>query len=222
MPCLLGERHAARAPAQRSVGVQRDRCRPAAPARPTSRLAGACQPGARQQPAGEQRLGERNRDRVAPGDAEHREAVGQLRACAAAVPPAPRRASARFSDERLPQRAPSSRRRARLLIVLRIGQIGENARRGFGDKVARSRRFPHVFRSAARLRAMVGQAAALASRATVAAIRRKAGQTSATPRHFLHPSSGLPRRIAAVSVRAARIKSGQRATCPRQHGRRHE
>ena len=74
--------------------------------------AGAFDAGLRQQPAGEQRFGQRHRQRVAAGGAENGKAVGQARAGAAQRFPAPRRASARHRTARATA-CPSSRRRGR-------------------------------------------------------------------------------------------------------------
>ena len=146
---------------------------------------GRVQSGARQQPAGEQRFGERHRGGVAPGDAQHREAVGKFRARAAVVPPAPRRASARH--RRAPATAGLPGVVARAVDLLRVGQIGKNPRRRFGDdRPALAHGVSCFFRSP-------GQWWAEAA--------RKAWQRRARAGLPLRPSSGLPRRMPAISVR---------------------
>ena len=87
-------------PAQGAVGVQRDPV--ARPHRRNRHRAGRRRDaGARQQPAGEQRFGERHRQRIAPGNAENRKAVGEARAALFFRHPGERQAGLR---QRAPQR----------------------------------------------------------------------------------------------------------------------
>jgi hypothetical protein len=127
---LGGERHGARAATQRAAGIQRD-----AVERPGGR--DRHRPGrrlklrARKQPARQQRLRQRHGRRIAAGDAENGEAVGEARARAAQFLRNPGERQARVF-ERPPQRflpgvvfGPIDR--------LGIGEVRKNPRRRFGD-----------------------------------------------------------------------------------------
>ena len=91
------------------------------------------EPGARQQPAGEQRFGKRNGHGEPPGNAENRKAVGEVRAGAALFFRHPGERQPGFG-ERVPQRLLPA------LVLgavdrLGIGQIRKNTRRCFGDDI---------------------------------------------------------------------------------------
>ena len=125
--------------------------------------AGDAMPGARQQPAGEQRLGERDRRREPAGDAQHREPVGQAGAGAAVLVPAPRQASARHRPA--PARAvASSRHRSGAIDGLRIGEVRKDPRPPSLRRYFRSRSRPLPL-ARARIGVSWWEAAALASRA---------------------------------------------------------
>ena len=88
-------------------------------------------PARDKQPAGQQRFGERHGERAAPGGAEHGKAVGKACAGAAEI--------VRHPGERQPgllERAPERRLPGlvfRPVDGLRIGEVGKNPRRRFGD-----------------------------------------------------------------------------------------
>ena len=130
---IARERHAGRAAAEPAVRVERDAIvRPRR--RDGHRRRRRLETGTCQQPAGGERFGERHRERKAPGDTENRKAVGEACPRAAQMFRDPGERQPRLA-ERVPQRR-LPRPVVRLVDALRIGEVGKNPLRRFGNDMA--------------------------------------------------------------------------------------